>query len=633
MEVNIFWNNGSHGKKPEFQDHYEESVNLSMLPVEVLVYIMSFLRTARDLVKLRYVSRKLRAATETPSLWTEFVWPLYHSREERSVMNVLKDFGRHVKRLTFPNHVAQSKLLEMINCCGNLTHLTLPAVTELDSDELKYAVQHMSSLEKLEVRINSNIKPLLLIVGLKQLTIHVIENDDDEDMLCQMCQMCITQWLVGGFVPPNLVLVSKLIGETEFLLTNRFTPRNNQLCCFMWYYNQQVPLNLYPAIPAIRLEFGQSASPPFVKASSNGILGLTRNLILLTGYVKNGKTLYKADFTRVDNIREEMINNSVNILEFVTEFSFDLAGRIYPGHLEQLAFACPNLKSLDLSCCSDCLSSLHGLRTIAQNCKHLCGLNLVGISLKENKYGKARELWHILSGMRLTYLSMEVCIFMFCKYSIMSGEQLTKSLQALQLYTMNGSDRDGVFYFCEFCEIIKVDGSLLSNFSELRYCRLFAEGSNIFQDITMACKKLVCLCCETYDPLLLTSLYHPILEQLCIYSVRSDVPSSFMDTISAHGRLVHVIMIVCSVTAEGVINLITNSPGLLTLIIVTREYVYNEQCVRVHGMDIKATVKKKFPHRRLFYVGDYRVLQDDDNFEHWKLEDFLYATDLQPLWM
>jgi len=147
-------------KKPECQDHYEGSVNLSMLPIEVLVYIMSFLRTARDLVRLRYVSRKLRAATETPSLWTEFVWPLYHSREERSVMNVLKDFGRYVKRLTFPNHVAQSKLLKMINRCGNLTHLTLPAVTELDLDELKHAVQHMSSLEKLEVRISSDIEPL-----------------------------------------------------------------------------------------------------------------------------------------------------------------------------------------------------------------------------------------------------------------------------------------------------------------------------------------------------------------------------------------------------------------------------------------------------------------------------------------
>ena len=74
-----------------------------------------------------------------------------------------------------------------------------------------------------------------------------------------------------------------------------------------------------------------------------------------------------------------------------------------------------------------------------------------------------------------------------------------------------------------------------------------------------------------------------------------------MDAISGHGKLVHVIMYVHSVTAEGIISLITNSPGL---IICTYQRVYNEQGVKVFAKDIRATVKKTFSHRKLSSVGD-----------------------------
>ena len=616
-------------EKADYQESSKESVNLLSLPVELLVYIMSFLRAARDLVKLRYVSRRLRAATETPSLWSEFVWPLYDPREERSVMNVLKDFGEYVKLLIFPNHVAQSKLLEMINRCRNITHLTLPAVTELDLDKLKRVVKYMTNLEKLEVRLSTYyIEPLLLIGGLKELTIHVIERDH------LLCEACVEEWMRMGYMPPNLVLITKHLGLKQMgflssLLTNRFASPKDCLCRFTLHYDGKVPLNLFPAIAAIRLEFGQSAASPFVKASSYGILGLDRDVLLLTEYVKDGKALCKAEVTTVDNVGDDLINNSVNTLKFVTEFWFGPADPLYPGHLEQLAFACPNLEHLNLAGRSECLHNLQGLRTIAQHCKNLHRLNLMLIPL--NKMGRVRELWEILSSMSLTCLCVEICIFEFCKYSITSEQQLTKSLQALQIDAscMYESRADYLNYLCAFCKICEVDWSLLSNFSVLKYCRLFSEDPNAIQDITIACKELVCLYCEAWKQLLFTSLCHSKLEQLCINSVHTNIPTIVMDTLSVHGKLVHVVMYVHSVTAEGVINLIANSPGLLTLIIVTHQHVYNEQNVRVHAKDIRATVKKTFPHRKLFSVGDYRLLQENDSFEPWCIESFLYDTDLQ----
>ena len=92
------------------------------------------------------------------------------------------------------------------------------------------------------------------------------------------------------------------------------------------------------------------------------------------------------------------------------------------------------------------------------------------------------------------------------------------------------------------------------------------------------------------------SVHQPKLEQLCINSMNTNIPTIFMNTMSAHGKLIHVIMYVHSVTAEGIISLITNSPGLLTLIICTYQCVYNEQCVKVFAKDIRATVKKTFFH-------------------------------------
>ena len=51
----------------------ESFIGLEDLPNELLVYVFSFLPTSRDIVRLRvrlrYVSRKIRSISETPSLW------------------------------------------------------------------------------------------------------------------------------------------------------------------------------------------------------------------------------------------------------------------------------------------------------------------------------------------------------------------------------------------------------------------------------------------------------------------------------------------------------------------------------------------------------------------------------------
>jgi len=99
--------------------------NLLTLPVELIVYILSFLSCASDLVKLRYVSRTLRGACETPSLWRQFIWLHFHASEYHCVKSALKSYGQHIKNLSFPHHVTPYKLTPMLKQCSNLVKLQI----------------------------------------------------------------------------------------------------------------------------------------------------------------------------------------------------------------------------------------------------------------------------------------------------------------------------------------------------------------------------------------------------------------------------------------------------------------------------------------------------------------------------
>ena len=154
--------------------HEETLVNLLTLPTELLAYVISFLSSLHDRVKLRYVSRWLRCVIEeTPSLWKEFVWPYYNSHEECSVKEVLKVCGQHIKVLSFPNSRVPSTLVEMLQYCSNVQHLSLPS-TKLDPEQLRNTVQYMRCLQTLELEVDNNCHFEQLILSacqLKQLTI------------------------------------------------------------------------------------------------------------------------------------------------------------------------------------------------------------------------------------------------------------------------------------------------------------------------------------------------------------------------------------------------------------------------------------------------------------------------------
>ena len=119
------------------------------------------------------------------------------------------------------------------------------------------------------------------------------------------------------------------------------------------------------------------------------------------------------------------------------------------------------------------------------------------------------------------------------------------------------------------------------------------------------------------------------LQQLRIIDSSANIPDVFMETVSSHGGLVHVVLFVWSVSNLGITSLVRNSPNLLTCLIATKDFVTNG-LGRIKSL--KFNLQHTFPCRKLFSVGRYNVTIMDTyelSDEQW---DYILETDFFPLW-
>ena len=280
--------------------------------------------------------------------------------------------------------------------------------------------------------------------------------------------------------------------------------------------------------------------------------------------------------------------------------------------MEQLAIVCPNLQRLNFKGFNHCLKNLQGLQAIASHCHNLQGLNLLCICVE--KVEDHVRLWEILSNMKLTHLGVDFCVL---RSDITNKKKLICSYQ--KCWTIRGIQCG---YCCE--SFTNQDTLMFSYFPSLNYFHLSHcyHLATIAQDVINNCNKVkVFYCC--YPKLSLNLAHNHNLQQLCIDSY-TDVPDIFMTSVSVHGGLVHVVMSVRSVTAEGIIFLVRNSPKLITL----------HLCVEVmHPPDVNfdTSLKKTFCNRKLFTTGHYMV---DISKWYGDLRGVIkeQGTDLLPLW-
>ena len=573
------------------------SYTLVALPMELLIYIFSFVTSTRERVKLRYVSQRLRAAMETSLLWRDFIWPHFDFSEERSINSVLHACGTHVKQLSFPDLVIPLKSLQL---CRNVVQLSLPS-TKLSLTQLKTIMQSMRKLQYLDCLWTSknDIRHLLWIVGypaygytIKELTIREQVKDSS---FHEAFYFLLNEWMAFNLIPHTLNVVTKAFwmvhdAYDKWIPIKRLPPGHGGHVRV--YDTLMSSIGLAPIFPILQLEFtNKCIQQPIINA---GFLGLDRSLMLSDCTVGNGNVLHKAIMhkTRNDDIRDGPLNSNV---EFLTHFSVTRCDEFSSDHLEQLAIACPNLQQLNLLKNVNCLKSLQGLCAIA-NCRNLQGLNILGISVKQVK--SCVQLWEILVDLQLTNLAIDICCLL-----CFEDDQTKQIIIGLHQKCLNMKSLESLcIETCTWCtKCVKNEQLQLSNFPSLIHCiSINIERINISEKLKYLWYVGGLVSCSL-------PIANYSLQELCIESDWLALPDSFMNTISAHCGLVHIILSVNAVTQNGIATLIKNSPNLITCHI----YIRTAAVWRIlfNSKDFRSSLKKKYSHRKLFFCGSYLLMK------------------------
>ena len=95
------------------------------------------------------------------------------------------------------------------------------------------------------------------------------------------------------------------------------------------------------------------------------------------------------------------------------------------------------------------------------------------------------------------------------------------------------------------------------------------------------------------------------LEQLCISISCSDT-DTFLQSISAHGGLVHVVLSAITLYDDGITALIENSPNLITCHLYAHVRSSHPD-YKMNKRDFTMTLKRTFCGRKLFTCGSFQL--------------------------
>ena len=576
---------------------------LANLPTELLVKIFSYLPIC-DKIKMQYVSPRFKHIMEVPSLWKDFVWPHYEPLQVCSVSKILKAQGEHVRRIYFPAHVTLKNILKMVQCCTKVTHLSLPRNLSPDHlEEIVHAMKHLQQLDMFVNEKNMESRILATTAGMKKLTLRY------EDWKYQSLQMYITNSL------GNLMEGIRQQGKNLPSLINVYVPCmyhvfKSQLLQFwstwsfklpsfevgLYVIRRAVPMDLYPSIPLMKFQFGPAATPPLIKLSDHGILGLQDDTFHFTDYNHYGEVRhsitaqYYAPHDGLNVVKEQHFNCISNLYS-VSNIDFCGMGTymdIYPVHLEQLAIACPNLERINLKRATNCLQSLKGLHAIVDKCQNLQGINLVGIHIS---YVESNLLlWELLSSVKkLTHLAIDLsklthhanCVDQEKLIGLLKSCGNLKALEVTDQYdTVDSKDL------------------LFSHFPSLVYVNLQTEDSGSLEYTITNCHQLKYLDYWNWNHSR-HHISHPSssschLQQL--YMENIDLSAASVHVLSAHGGLEEVILYYVGITTSAITTLISNSPNLISL------HIYGTNLE-----DYKNTMSNTFSNHKLFTVGDFII--------------------------
>ena len=281
-------------------------------------------------------------------------------------------------------------------------------------DHLEEIVHTMKHLQQLYVFVNrADMESTLLATtaGVKKLTLRYENTKYNLGSLESLLEGIKQQ---GTSLSSVINVYDKLIySSVKNQLLQFWSTWSSKLPSFevSLYEIKRVSINLYPSIPLMKLQFGPAATPPLIKLTDHGILGLQYDKFHFTEYDHYGEVRHSITASS-DGLRDglhvvkEQLCNQISNLYSVSNVDFTIMD-IYPGHLEQLAIACPNLERINIQNVSRCLQNLKGLHAIVDKCKNLQGIYLARIPVSRVECHLL--LWGLISSVKkLTHLAIHL---------------------------------------------------------------------------------------------------------------------------------------------------------------------------------------------------------------------------------
>ena len=328
MPVYCGWNTDARTKQQDSQkrtmgmcfsvakvrDDVEVNVDyLSSLPTELLVKIFSYLPT-RNKITMRHISRRFRDVSEVPLLWKEFAWRDFEPHHVSCCVNntvkrgvryqrefcakflfAVTAYGEHTRRIFFPKHATSVMILVMMHYCKNVTHLSLPACTQLSLNQLQNIVHTRKSLQQLDVFICSKFvcenRTVCNIIGLLRITaanvkklILRVKYDRPQSIMDVLSS--IQEYAKQGYPLPLINIITENDEKIDFLFNIWSTSSSKWPSVEVSLFDKKkVPMNLYTPMPLRKFTFGPSSTPPFIQLGNYGITGLKFDIFYISKYI------------------------------------------------------------------------------------------------------------------------------------------------------------------------------------------------------------------------------------------------------------------------------------------------------------------------------------------------------------
>ena len=279
--------------------------------------------------------------------------------------------------------MSPSTAVGMLQHCCNVTKVSLG--TCLSGDDV-WRVAELKYLQKLEIFWNKSIPMKPIIAACSKLEELVLTECIGGNQVRSYDYLY--EWVHAGFKPPNLSVINPRGLDNKMLMTS-WPERNSRIptgytAHFKAYYIGLHKWQPSTVAPGFQLDFGQTATYPFIEPSNFGLFGFKKDLLLLHNSTFNGKVVHELQvpIAYIPAPASDILCRSVSNLSMVTDFNAlsvsitSSSPGILSSQLEQLSSLCPNLERLNLETNRNCLESLQGLRSIVNQCRNLQWLNL-----------------------------------------------------------------------------------------------------------------------------------------------------------------------------------------------------------------------------------------------------------------